>query len=116
MHSTSFFKRRLACAPPAGNTCDQTLLLLLGCAAAWGQAPTRKAKIKKKIYRQNARTRKYPWNRLPHSRDRPPQVQQGSGKHDPSGNPRTNAASPQKLTTNEEVHTNPSSSWQAAVM
>ena len=54
MHSTSFFKRRLACAPPAGNTCDQTLLLLLGCAAAWGQAPTRTSKIKKiKIYRQN---------------------------------------------------------------
>ena len=69
-----------------------------------------------KIYRQSARTRKYPWNRLPHSRDRPPQVQQGSGKHDPSGNPRTNAASPQKLTTNEEVHTNPDSSWQAAAM
>ena len=52
MHSTSFFKRRLACAPPAGNTCDQTLLRLLGCAAAWGQAPTRTSKIKKiKIYR-----------------------------------------------------------------
>ena len=115
MHSTSFFKRRLACAPPAGNNCDQTLLLLLGCAA--GQAPTRTSKIRKiKIYQQNARTRKYPWNRLPHSRDRPPQVQQGSGKHDPSGNPRTNAASPQKLTTNEEVHTNPNSSWQAAAM
>ena len=49
MHSTSFFKRRLACAPPAGNTCDQTLLRLLRCAAAWGQAPTRKAKKKKKL-------------------------------------------------------------------
>ena len=31
----------------AGNTCDQTLLLLLGCAVAWGQAPTRKSKIEK---------------------------------------------------------------------